>query len=155
LVCEKAVELSILIGFFDLNEYEVVEQIGEKGQVWLWRRRGGRGEISVKCFAFGADCVKNEEIRRNFIREVECLVTLSHPCIVSLKGHINESLKEIPDFIHVRMNSNKKNGLLIFRPAIFSSIPRRRVQFHAASVSSNPKIPSRISWKTFSPSPAS
>jgi serine/threonine protein kinase len=84
---------------FDLNEYEAVEQIGEKGQVWLWRHRGGRGEIAVKSFAFGPDSVKNEEIRRNFMREVERLITLSHPCIVSLKGCCLPSENEGPRIV--------------------------------------------------------
>jgi serine/threonine protein kinase len=70
----------------DLTEYESVDQIGERGQVCLWRRRGQKEEIAVKSFSFGTNSAKNEEIQQKFMREVENLINLHHPCIVSFKG---------------------------------------------------------------------
>jgi serine/threonine protein kinase len=57
----------------------------------------------VKSFAHVPDSVKKEGIQETFMREVESLISLNHPCIVSLKGYClpsgNEGPKVVTEFL--------------------------------------------------------
>jgi serine/threonine protein kinase len=65
----------------------------------VWRHRGEKEEIAVKSFPIRTGSVNNEEIEKRFIREVESLIKLNHPCIVSLKGCCLSNEKEGPKII--------------------------------------------------------
>jgi serine/threonine protein kinase len=69
------------------EEYEFVERIGESRKVELWRNLKSSEEVVVKTYqAEGAEG-SGDNIEKTFIREVEALVKLKHPCILSIKGY--------------------------------------------------------------------
>jgi serine/threonine protein kinase len=85
---ERDKGLNISDYLIDLDkEYEFAERIGESGEVELWRKLSSSEEVAVKNYKLQRSKGNTQEIRNNFLREVEALFTLKHPCIVSLKGY--------------------------------------------------------------------
>jgi WNK lysine deficient protein kinase len=53
----------------------------------LWRKKESEEEVAVKNYKLQRSKGSSQEICDSFLREVEALFTLNHPCIVSLKGY--------------------------------------------------------------------
>jgi hypothetical protein len=88
---ELAVErkrLNISDYVIDLERgYELIERIGESGEVQLWRKRNSNEEVAVKSYMIRGGVKSKEDIEQRFLREVETLISLSHPCIICLQGY--------------------------------------------------------------------
>jgi serine/threonine protein kinase len=67
------------------QDYESLGSIGENRRVELWKHRETGEEDAVKSYPRSHKSV--EEVQTEFIREIEALIHLNHPCIVSIKGY--------------------------------------------------------------------
>jgi serine/threonine protein kinase len=66
------------------KEYEKVKILSEDQGIELWKDRKKGIEVVVKCYRVGIG--QGDEVQQIFLREVEALSTLKHPCILKLKG---------------------------------------------------------------------
>jgi serine/threonine protein kinase len=79
------------------REYELVGQVGESGRVKLWTHRDTREEIAIK--SYPRSHKTEQELQDEFIREIEALRTLDHPCIMKIKGCCLPTKDEDPKLI--------------------------------------------------------
>jgi serine/threonine protein kinase len=69
------------------SKYEQVEPAGKRGQVELWKNIETHEEIAVKTFLLDdKDKKAGLEAQNKFLSELQNLLPLRHPCILSLKG---------------------------------------------------------------------
>jgi serine/threonine protein kinase len=81
----------------DLKEYESVGSIGENARVQLWKCQNHGEEVAVKSYP------KCHTAEQEFIREIEALIILNHPCILNMKGYClptrNEGAKLVSEYL--------------------------------------------------------
>jgi serine/threonine protein kinase len=88
-VAEEKAKLNIPDFVIDLEkEYEFIEGIGDSGEVQLRRKTNCNEEVAAKSYIFviKRNVKSKDDIQHLFLREVEALISLKHPCIISLQG---------------------------------------------------------------------
>jgi serine/threonine protein kinase len=80
------------------EEYEIVGVIGENSQVELWKHRKCGEKVAVKSYPRTRN--SQSAIQNQFLREVESLIKLDHPCIVKIKGYCLPTLGDGPKLIN-------------------------------------------------------
>jgi serine/threonine protein kinase len=91
-VAKRTAHISDWISALNFDDYEEVSLLGK--EVKLWQHRVTKDKIVVKTLPWisdassSSDKEKLEDSQQRFVREVENLSRIEHPCIVSLRGYV-------------------------------------------------------------------
>jgi serine/threonine protein kinase len=94
------------------SEYEEIRRVGKA--VKLFRHRATDQEIAVKSFPPPSSAKKARDVQTRFVREIEILISLSHPCILGIRGCCPPSAKEGPKIICEWISGGSLKQVLAF-----------------------------------------